>query len=95
VLRLLEEVCSRTPRRFSRDQEAEVVRLEPLVPAALLLDFTAFAGAFGHVVNDRQAYRDAVDYGAPRAIVEDAARRDRAARKDLHVSARRLGIDCG
>lgn len=95
VLRLLEEVCSRTPRRFSRDQEAEVVRLEPLVPAALLLDFTAFAGAFGHVVDERQAYRDAIASGAPRAVVRDAARQDQAARAELRVSARRLGVDCG
>ena len=95
LLRLLEEVCSRTPRRFSRDQEAEVVRLEPLVPAALLLNFTAFAGAFGHVVDERQAYRDAIAYGAPRADVEDAARRVEAARAELRESGKRLGVDCG
>jgi hypothetical protein len=71
------------------------VRLEPLVPAAMLLDFTAFAGAFGHVVDERQAYRDAIAYGAPRAVVRDAARRDQAARAELRVSARRLGVDCG
>jgi hypothetical protein len=93
VLRLLEEICSRTPRRFSREQETEVVRLEPLVPGALLVDFTAFAGAFGHVVDERQAYRDAVAYGAP--DVQDAARRVQAARQELRVSARRLGLDCG
>ena len=95
LLRLLQEVCSRTPRRFSRDQEAEVVRLEPHVPAALLLDFNAFAGALGHVVDERQAYRDAVTYGAPRADVQDAARRVDAARAELRESARRLGLDCG
>jgi hypothetical protein len=95
LVRLLNEICARTPRRFSRDQEAEVVRLEPLVPAALLLDFTAFAGAFGNVVNERQAYRDAVVYGAPRADVRDAARRERAARAELRESAQRLGVDCG
>jgi hypothetical protein len=94
VLRLLQEICSRTPRRFSRDQEAEVVRLEPLVPAALLLDFTAFAGAFGHVVDERQAYRDAIAYGASRADIRGAARRERAAREELRESARRLGVDC-
>lgn len=95
LLRLLDEICSRTPRRFSRDQETEVVRLEPLVPAALLLDFTAFAGAFGHVVDERQAYRDAIAYGAPRADVQAAARRVQAAREELRESGRRLGVDCG
>jgi hypothetical protein len=95
LLRLLQEICSRTPRRFSRDQEAEVVRLEPLVPAAMLVDFTDFAGAFGYVVNERQGYRDVVASGAPRAVVQDVARRERAAREQLRVSARRLGVDCG
>jgi hypothetical protein len=95
LLRLLDEVCSRTPRRFSRDQEAEVVPLEPLVPAALLLDFTAFAGAFGHVVDERQAYRDAVAYRASRTDAQDAARRVTAAREELRESGRRLGVDCG
>jgi hypothetical protein len=95
LLRLLGEICSRNPRRWSRDQEAEVVRLEPLVPARMLVDFTAFAGAFHYVVDQRQAYRDAVRYSAPRSAIQDAAMRERAAHAQLRVNARRLGFDCG
>jgi hypothetical protein len=61
----------------------------------MLVDFTAFAGAFHYVVDRRQAYRDAVRYGAPRSAIQDAARRERAARAQLRVNARRLGFDCG
>ncbi|HYZ79272.1 MAG TPA: hypothetical protein VE596_18045 [Gaiellaceae bacterium] len=93
LVRLLNEICARTPRRFSRDQQTEVVRLEPLVPAAMLVYFIAFAGAFGHVVDERQVYRDEVAYGAP--DVQDAARRVKVAREELRQSARRLGVDCG
>jgi hypothetical protein len=95
LVRLLTEVCSRATRRFSRDQEAEVVRLEPLVPAALLPDFTAFAGAFAGVVNARQEERDVVASGAPRRVVRDVAKQERAAREQLRANARRLGFDCG
>jgi hypothetical protein len=95
LLRLLDEICSRTPRRFSRDQQTEVWRLEPLVPAALLLNFNAFGAAFGHVVDERQIYRDAVAYGSPRADVEDAARQVQVARAELRESGKRLGVDCG
>jgi hypothetical protein len=35
-----------------------------------------------------------VRYGAPRSAVQDAARRERAARAQLRVNARRLGFDC-
>jgi hypothetical protein len=95
LVRLLDEVCARTPRRFSRDQEAEVVRLEALVPARLLPDFTVFGGAFAEVVNLRQEYRDVVASGAPRRVVSDVAARERAARAMLRATARRIGVDCG
>jgi hypothetical protein len=95
LVRLLDEICARTPGRLSRAQEADVVRLEALVPATLLPDFTVFAGAFAEVVNERQAYRDVVASGVPRRVVADTAARGRAARAQLRAAARRLGVACG
>ena len=95
LLRLLEAICTRTPRRFSREQAAEIYRSSRLVPVALLAEFTAFAAAFSHVVDERQAMRDVAASSAPRRVVLDAARTERAARAQLRVSARRLGVDCG
>jgi hypothetical protein len=95
LVRLLDEVCARTPRRLARNREVEVVRLEALLPARLLLDFTVFGGAFAEVVSLRQEYRDIVTSGAPRRVVADVAARERAARAMLRATARRIGVDCG
>src|SRR5919109_3427462 len=93
LVRLLNEICARTPRRVSREQQTEVVRLEPLVPAAMLVYFIALAGAFGHVVDERQVYRDEVAYGAP--DVQDAARRGKVAPGERPPSAPRPRVGCG